>query len=270
MDSSLETKRILVIEDDPGLRDLIELQLVQHAITHAPHQQAAYSALDRLRFDLVLLDLKLPIDERDIDPHPQVGFDTLQSIRRNHPPNHLPVVVMTAYEATSEITKRALKLEATDYWKKDGSYSEDLPTLVGRVLQEHAAEQSKLAQDLEARRHRLDFSRAKQRVSIDGLVTFEGKHYALLAALRSPFLDAAKKGENPPFLALQKLADALDVDQDYLRKLVERLRKRVALTFMKQLGVAPSPEAIIESQQWKGYRLNPSKVDIADISSPSV
>ncbi len=269
MDSPPEAKHILLIEDDPGLRDLIELQLTQHVITHAPHQQAAYAALDQQGFDLVLLDLKLPIDERDIDPHPQVGFDILQSIRRNHPLNRLPVVVMTAYERTSETTRRAFKMGATDYWKKDGSYSEDLPMLAERVLQEHAAEQARLAEGMEARRHRLDFSRAKQRVSVDGLVTFEGKHYALLVALRSPFLEATKKAENPPFLPLQKLADTLDIDQDYLRKLVERLRKRINSVFMKQLGVAPSPEAIIESQQWKGYRLNPSKVDIADLNSPS-
>jgi hypothetical protein len=76
-----------------------------------------------------------------------------------------------------------------------------------------------------------------------------------------------KEGGNPPFVPLQKVADALDVDQDYVRKIVERVRKRIAAEFEKRLGFAPSPGALIESQQWKGYRLNPDKVDIADVKT---
>ena len=267
MSFPLDTKRILVIEDDPGLCDLIDAQMAQHAITRAPHQRAAYEVLDQQAFDLVLLDLKLPVDERDIDPHPRVGFDILESIRRNHHPNRLLVVVMTAHEGTSETTKRALQMGATDYWNKDGSYSEDLPTLVERVFAEHEAKRQRAAEQMEARRHRLDFSRRRQRVSVDGLVSFSGRPHQLLAVLRDSFLEAMKEGGNPPFVPLQKVADALDVDQDYVRKIVERVRKRIAAEFEKRLGFAPSPGALIESKQWKGYRLNPDKVDIADVKT---
>jgi len=143
-----EGKQVLLVEDDPGLRDLIRSQLSQHHITAAPHQEAAYAALQAQPFDLVLLDLRLPVDEHDINPHSQVGFDILGSIRKHHDPSRLPVVVMTAYEGTSETTKRALKAGATDYWNKDGSYSETLPNLVERVLREQEAKRQRAQQQM--------------------------------------------------------------------------------------------------------------------------
>jgi len=260
-----EVKRVLLVEDDPGLRDLIRSQLSQHHITAAPHQAAAYAALQTQPFDLVLLDLRLPVDERDIDPHSQVGFDILGSIRKRHNPSRLPVVVMTAYEGTSETTKRALKSGATEYWNKDGSYSETLPDLVNRVLLEQDAERRQAAQEMAARRHRLEFHPDGTRVTVDGIVTFTKKPCSLLTLLRDSYMKAAESDREPPFIRLPKLADMLEIDQDHVRALVMRIRKRIATAHLRLDGVSPDQNCVIQSQLWEGYRLNPGKVDIADL-----
>ena len=260
-----EGKRILLVEDDPSLRDLIVAQLGQHGIQSAPHQRAAYEALDDGPHDLVLLDLRLPTDERDIAPDSEVGFEILRTIRRQSRFNRTAVVVMTAYEGTSETTKRALKLGADDYWNKDGSYSETLFQIVDRVFRAQEADQQQAAARAANHRFKLEFCQARKQVRLDGLVVFKQTACRLLFALRDPFVDALERNGTPQFTPSSSLARALGIDDDYLRKTVERIRARICKAACERLGVAPQPDAVIESRQWDGYRLNPLKVEVTDL-----
>ncbi|HPG28953.1 MAG TPA: response regulator, partial [Myxococcota bacterium] len=63
---------VLVIDDDPGIRDQLEtLALRQGYGVHAvPDAERALAALDRIRPDLVTLDAVLP------------GLDGLEALRR--------------------------------------------------------------------------------------------------------------------------------------------------------------------------------------------
>src|SRR5688572_8002036 len=109
--------RAIVIEDDGAIADVLRMRLERegHEVTVAPSQREAYHLLDDRAFDFALLDLKLPTHVGDMSPHVQVGFDTLAHIRERFAPDTLPVIVMTAYEETSQTAVRSLKAGANDY-----------------------------------------------------------------------------------------------------------------------------------------------------------
>jgi len=63
-----------------------------------------------------------------MDPNTEVGFAILDHIRDRFSPDELPVIIMTAYEETSQTAVRALKAFANDYIQKpfeDSSVSLD-------------------------------------------------------------------------------------------------------------------------------------------------
>lgn len=99
-------KRILVVEDEPKLRRVIELQLTAagYAVDQAGSAEEAMRFVDRA--DLVLTDLKLP----GVD-----GQAFLEAVRRQNA--ELPVVVMTAY-GTVETAVDAMKAGAADFLLK--------------------------------------------------------------------------------------------------------------------------------------------------------
>lgn len=89
--------RILVVEDDDVLRDLIcrNLQMRHHQVFAARDAQSALEQLHTMTFDLIFLDIDLP---------DQTGWEVLRRARRegNLPPltiedqEILPVVVLSA------------------------------------------------------------------------------------------------------------------------------------------------------------------------------
>ena len=268
MSLASEGKRILLVEDDPSVRELIHAQLPQHEIRSAAHREAAYQALDSATYDLILLDLRLPVDERDIRPNSEVGFEILGTIRGQPRLDRTAVVVMTAYEGTSETTKRALKSGATDYWNKDRSYQEDLFDLVDRVLSEQEMERRQVADEAATRLHRLEFCHAREQVRLDDVVTFKKTSFRLLAALRGPFVAALARGEPPRFTLSSDLTRMLSIEDGYLRTTVKRIRDRASESLRDKYGLSPAPDVIIQSQQWEGYRLNPRRVEVVDVAAP--
>ncbi len=267
MNPPSEGKRILLVEDDPSLRELIHAQLPQHHIRNAAHREEAYQALDSDTYDLVLLDLRLPVDERDIRPNSEVGFEILGTIREQPRLTDTAVVVMTAYEGTSETTKRALKSGANDYWNKDRSYQEDLFDLVGRVLGEQDMERRRIAEEASTRHYRLEFCHGRQQVRLERLVTFRNTSCELLVALRAPFVAALARGASPPFTLSSQLADTLRIEEGTLRITVMRMRDRIARAVHARYGISLPSNAIIQSHQGDGYRLNPDRVQVIDIAS---
>src|SRR6185503_17772072 len=89
--------RVLVVEDDPTLADVLRLKLERegHTVTLTPTQQEAYHALDESVFQFALLDLRLPTHSGDMDPNLEVGFHVLAHIRDRFDATRLPVIVMT-------------------------------------------------------------------------------------------------------------------------------------------------------------------------------
>ncbi|MGQ9634326.1 MAG: sigma-54-dependent transcriptional regulator [Bryobacteraceae bacterium] len=122
---------ILVVDDDPGFRRLIETILVREGY----QVQTAGSVADALRqgqtrsFHLVISDLKLPDGD---------GLAVLKWWKDNAA--ETPVIMITAYGSVSSAVE-AMKLGAADYIGKPLSSPDELRLLVRRTLDQRRLEQ---------------------------------------------------------------------------------------------------------------------------------
>jgi DNA-binding response OmpR family regulator len=111
-----EPTRILVVDDDPILREFASVYLsTPDAVVETVAD--GNSALDRLlkdQFDLVLVDIEMP----EVD-----GFEVVQRVRRHESLRHLPVVMLTGREDIASID-RAYNLGATSFVTKPVNWRE--------------------------------------------------------------------------------------------------------------------------------------------------
>ncbi len=105
---------ILIVEDEPKMRRLLELNLGDDGFTtiSAGDAESGLKLLNGSPVDLVITDVKLP----GMD-----GMEFLQAVKRAHAA--LPVVVMTAF-GTVETAVQAMKLGASNYLLKPFSLDE--------------------------------------------------------------------------------------------------------------------------------------------------
>jgi DNA-binding response OmpR family regulator len=106
-----EPRRILVIEDDPDISRMLELNLRGEGFTVAvePDGEKGLARLVRERYDLLVLDLMLP----GID-----GLHVCREVRRK--PEYLPIVIVSAKSA--EVHRvLGLELEMHGYTTPHGS-----------------------------------------------------------------------------------------------------------------------------------------------------
>jgi two-component system OmpR family response regulator len=111
--------RVLVVDDEPGIRELVQVALKFHGCTviTASTGNDALRLADSDRPDLIVLDLMLP----DID-----GFEVVRRLRAGD--NEVPVIFLTARDTTSD-TVTGLALGGDDYITKPFS----VEALVARV-----------------------------------------------------------------------------------------------------------------------------------------
>ena len=124
--------RVLVIDDDRRLRELLSSYLAQHGIevVGAENGRAGLTALAQGAFDAVLLDIMMP------------GIDGLEVMRRIRETSRVPVIMLTARgDETDRVV--GLELGADDYVAKPYSARELLARLraVWRRAQPLAAEE---------------------------------------------------------------------------------------------------------------------------------
>jgi len=123
--------RILVIDDEPLMREYVEEALVRagHEVVSASGGREAMALMRDRSFDIVVTDLKMsPVD----------GLAVLRAVREESPDTHC--IVMTAY-GTIETAVSALKGGADDYILKPFA-PDELELAVSRAL-----EQGRIAQE---------------------------------------------------------------------------------------------------------------------------
>ncbi len=120
--------RILIVDDDIVVRDSLGKWFESEGfeVTIAPGAAAALETLSRERFDLALVDIKMP----GVD-----GIELQAKLRQIEP--EMPVVIMTGY-ASVETAVRALKNGAYDYITKPFD-PDELVHLVTNAISHRAA-----------------------------------------------------------------------------------------------------------------------------------
>jgi DNA-binding NtrC family response regulator len=105
---------ILIVEDEPKMRRLLEISLGEdgHTVQTAGDAETALKHLQRNGIDLIVTDLKLP---------GMNGLEFLQEAKRWN--SFVPIVVMTAY-GTVETAVEAMKAGAADYVLKPFAMAE--------------------------------------------------------------------------------------------------------------------------------------------------
>ena len=120
-----ENIKLLVVEDEDALRTLLASELESHGFTvqEADGGTVALEALDNDRFNLVLLDIRLP----DID-----GLEILKTIRKR---NLADKVIMLTGVDELKIAKDSLSYGANDFMTKPYDFR-NLLACINRVLKE--------------------------------------------------------------------------------------------------------------------------------------
>ena len=118
---SAAAKRVLVVEDDAGVRDMVlfHLRLAHYDATAATDGKSGLEILRSRPFDLVVLDLMLP----GID-----GITLCQMVREEGPNREVPILMLTARREESDKVL-GLKSGADDYLTKPFGVREFLARL---------------------------------------------------------------------------------------------------------------------------------------------
>jgi DNA-binding response OmpR family regulator len=121
-----KTKRILCIEDEPEMIDLIRLILNRHGfdVQGADGGREGLKLVKETLPDLILLDLMMP----DID-----GWEVYQQIKADEKTSHIPVVVVTAKAQNIDKVLGLHIAKVDDYIAKPFS-PQDLLESVQKVL----------------------------------------------------------------------------------------------------------------------------------------
>lgn len=213
--------RVLLVEDDPGVREALELGLALegHEVRSTESPKEALSLLPWA--EVVVLDVLLP--ERD-------GFSLLKDIRAR---SEVPVLMLTALDAV-EWRVKGLKEGADDYLVKPYSLSELLARLEALWRRAHRGKEAPevLAyKDLRLYPRRMEAFRGERRLSLPP------KAFLLLKA----FLESPEEVLSKEALMLRVWGE--EVDPATLEVHLSLLRKALG---------EPNP---IQTVRGYGYRL---------------
>lgn len=153
----MTAKKILIVEDDPDIAELISHNLTRenYAVKCVVNGFDAIDAAEEYLPDLILLDIMLP-DES--------GFEVCKTLKRNSLTENIPIVMVTAKSEDADIVT-GLELGADDYIVKPFS-PRVLIARVNKVLRKKA---EKAVTDNETVRiNNLIIDPVKHEVSVSG------------------------------------------------------------------------------------------------------
>ncbi|MDX1540728.1 MAG: response regulator [Geminicoccaceae bacterium] len=210
----VETPHILIVDDDPEIRDLLRRYLEKHDLraTTVGDGPAMRRALDGGRFDLVVLDLMLPRED---------GLSLCRQLRAN---TDLPVIMLTAMgEEVDRIV--GLEMGADDYVAKPFNPRELLARIKAVLRRSRSAGSAgDEAAVLTFASWRLDLGRRELHAPDGVLTPLTGGEFELLKALalrpqrvlsRDQLLDLTRGR------AAQVFDRSIDVQLSRLRRKIE-------------------------------------------------
>lgn len=125
---STKTKSILVVEDDQSLAEAYDMILgtAEYDIDFASDGIEALDRTGENRYDLILLDLKMP----NMD-----GVEFLREYKKRHKDRQAKLVVFSNYDLQNEV-KQAYELGIDKYFLKSWASPKDLLKIVEEVLED--------------------------------------------------------------------------------------------------------------------------------------
>ena len=132
MPAQNEPDLILLIEDNPGIAELIREKLGPEgkAVVHMKTGKSARAWLEQNRPRLILLDYSLP----DMS-----GLELVETLANM--PGGMPPFIVTTGAGDERVAVTMMKKGAREYLIKDSNFLESVPVVVDKVLREIATEQ---------------------------------------------------------------------------------------------------------------------------------
>jgi putative two-component system response regulator len=126
MDAPIQSKRILVVEDNPEMRKSVvnTLKLERYQVDQAENGQAALALLQRVTPDLILSDINMPRMN---------GIDFYRALRQNTRWVLIPFIFLTADDSPEEI-RLGRSLGVEDYLTKPIEAADLVSVVNGRLL----------------------------------------------------------------------------------------------------------------------------------------
>ncbi len=114
----MDSKKVLLIEDDPFLSSLLKNRLVHEGlmVLHAKDGEEGIKFIKENQVQLVLLDLILP---------KKSGFEVLEAIRQDPQMQNAPVIIISNLGQPEDVQK-GQELGAVEYFIKAKTSIEDL------------------------------------------------------------------------------------------------------------------------------------------------
>ncbi len=133
---NIMSHRILVVDDEPFIRDMIVSFLKEDSaenmvVGEAINGENAYNFLSSHEVDLVITDIKMPVMD---------GLDLIRKVRVINP--RIGFIVLSAYDEF-HLVKQAFQIGARDYLLKSEITSEELLDVIDRVSRQMQVENEK-------------------------------------------------------------------------------------------------------------------------------
>jgi DNA-binding NtrC family response regulator len=235
-----EKASILIVEDEPKMRRVLELQLTEEGFQArtAADAETGLQLLGKEPFDVIVTDFKLP---------GMSGLEFLQAVKRVNA--DLPVVIMTAYGSV-ETAVDAMKAGASDYVLKPFSLAE-LVLVIRKELASH-----QLRQENRDLREALG-----KRYEYKNIVARSDKMQAVLALVERV----------APTNSTVLIGGESGVGKDLVARAIHEHSQRAAGPFVK-INSTAIPETLLESELF-GYEKGafsgatsnkPGKFELAD------
>ncbi len=128
MEGSNKNKKVLLVEDDNGIREMYQMKLEMEncEVIVAEDGKMALDLIEKENPDLILLDLLLP--KKD-------GFEVLKEIKdsKDEKTKSIPVIILSNLSNKEDI-KETKKLGASDYFVKAKITPDEIMKKVSKFL----------------------------------------------------------------------------------------------------------------------------------------